>query len=134
MHAHGEWLVWNFDYDPPKLKDDVIEMSNLFPVFANVYEVKVTKLGCQHFLKCECMHYERCGIPCSHILKIVDEVDETMVKIQHLKVFQVYYGKADCSFSSKLMEGTGIQNDYEDMGMPLTDRLLQKALHPSQSM
>ena len=134
MHAHGEWLVWNFHYDPPKLNDDVIKISHMFPVCANVYEVKVTKFGPQHFLKCECMHYECCGIPCSHILKIVDEVDETMVKIQHLKVFQVYYGKADCSFSSKLMEGTGIQNEYEDMGMPLTDRLLQKALHPSQSM
>ena len=73
MHAHDEWLVWNFDYDPPNLKDDVIKMSNLFPVFANVYEVKVTKLGCQHFLKCECMHYERCGIPCSQFAAYNDK-------------------------------------------------------------
>ena len=134
MHAHGEWLVWNFNYDPPKLNEDDIQLSHMFPAFANVYAVKVTNLGSQHFLKCDCMHYERCGIPCLHILKIVDEVDETMVKIQHLKVFQVHYGKPECMLSSKLIEGTSIQSIYEEMGMPISERSLQRALNPSESL
>ncbi len=45
MHGHGQWLVWNFTYDPPNLKDDDFNIALLFPVFANVYHVKVTQFG-----------------------------------------------------------------------------------------
>jgi hypothetical protein len=81
MHVHGEWIVWQFQYDPPYFQDDELNLSYLFPVLANVYNVKVTTFGQQRDLKCECLHYEGCGIPCTHILKITDEIEETMIKV-----------------------------------------------------
>jgi hypothetical protein len=75
MHMHGKWIVWQFQYDSPYFQDDEFNLSDLFPVFANVYNVKVTTFGQQRFPKCDCLHYERCGIPCTHILKITDEID-----------------------------------------------------------
>jgi hypothetical protein len=48
-------------------------------VFANAYEVKVKQQANQSFLKCDCLHYERCGIPCTHIMKIINQIDETIM-------------------------------------------------------
>jgi|694.fasta_scaffold57145_5 hypothetical protein len=134
MHDDSQWLVWNFTYDPPFFKDDEFNIALLFPVFANVYHVKVTQFGDQRFLKCNCLHYERCGLPCSHILRITNEVEETMIKIQHLKVYQVHHGSQNCNISSKLIQGSSLQTSYEDMGMPISEQCLQKALNPSLSM
>jgi hypothetical protein len=80
MHTHGEWIVWQFQNDLPYFQDDELNLSEKNPVFANVYNVKVRTFGQQRFLKCDCLHYERCGIPCTHILKITDEIEETMIK------------------------------------------------------
>jgi hypothetical protein len=134
MHAPAEWIVWNFQYEPPYFKDDELNLAYLFPVFANVYHVKVTTFGKQRFFKCDCLHYERCGIPCSHILKITVEIEEMMIKIQHLKVNQAHYGNMDSNLSSKLMQGSSLQTSYEDMGMPLLDKCLDKALIPRESL
>jgi hypothetical protein len=101
---------------------------------ANVYHVKVTTFGKQRFLKCNCLHYERCGIPCSHILKITDKIEELMIKIQHLKVYQVHYGDNYSNLTSKLMQGSSLQTTYEDMGMPLLDQCLNNALKPKKTL
>jgi hypothetical protein len=101
-------------------------------VFANIYYVKVTTFGKQWFLKWDCLHYERYGIPCSHILKITNEIEEMMMKIPHLKVYQLHYGNKDSNLSSKLMQGSSLQTSYEDMGMPLSDKYLDKALNPRE--
>ncbi len=61
-------------------------MAQKFPLFANIYKVKVKLQANQHFLKCDCLHCKRCGIPCTHIMKITDEIDETMITVQHQKV------------------------------------------------
>jgi hypothetical protein len=134
MHTHGEWIVWQFQYDPPYFQDDELNLSDLFPVFANVYNVKVTTFEQQRFLKCDCLHYERCGIPCTHILKITDEIEEIMIKVQHLKVYQVHYGDPDSNLSNKLMQATSLQTLHEDMGMPISDDCLDKALNPRRSL
>jgi hypothetical protein len=36
MHAPSEWMVCNFQYEPPYFKDDELNLAYLFPVFANV--------------------------------------------------------------------------------------------------
>ena len=68
MHEKSGWIVWNFEYKPPQFLNEDIALSGRFPQFVNVYHVTCTKKGNQHFLKCDCLLYERCGIPCSHIL------------------------------------------------------------------
>ena len=63
-----------------------------------------------------------------------DEIEEIMIIIQHLKVYQVHYGNTDSNLSSKLMQGSSLQTSYEDMGMPLSDKCLDKALNPRESL
>jgi hypothetical protein len=57
-----------------------------------------------------------------------------MIKIQHIKVYQVHYGDKDSNLSSKLMQGSSLQTRYEDMGMPLLDKCLENALKPRESL
>jgi len=91
------------------------------------------KKGHPSFLKCDCLLYERCGIPCSHILKITDKVEATMIKIQHWKVFHVHFGLAESKISPELMKGISIQLIDEDMGVPISDESLLKANSPETS-
>ena len=133
MHEKSGWIVWNFDYKPPYFENKDLALSVKFSVFANVYHVTSTKKGHKSFLKCDCHLYERCGTPCSHILKITDRVEATMIKIQHWKVFHVYFGLAESKISAQLMHGISIQLIDEDMGIPISDDCLIKANSPDTS-
>jgi hypothetical protein len=86
--TESSWFVWKFEIKEPYFGKDANFMAKKFLVFANVYKVKVKLQANQHFLKCDCLHYyERCGIPCTHIMKITNEIDETMITVQHRKVY-----------------------------------------------
>ncbi len=110
MHEKSGWIVWNFEYKPPHFQNEDIALSEGFPQFANVYHVTCTKKGNQHFLKCDCLLYERCGIPCSHILKITDQVEATMIKIQHWKVFHVHFGLVESILLFARERSVGVNN------------------------
>ncbi len=125
--------MWNFEYKPPHFDNKDLTLSARFPQFANVYHVTSTKKGNQIFLKCDCLLYEWCGIPCSHILKITDQVEATMIKIQHWKVFHVHFGLQESKISSQLMKGISIQLIDEDMGVPISKESLIKANSPETS-
>ncbi len=58
-------------------------LAQKIPVFANVYKVKVKHQANQSFPKCDWLHHERCGIPCTHIIKITNQINETMITVQH---------------------------------------------------
>jgi hypothetical protein len=131
MHAKSEWIVWNVEYDPPKFKGDkLLGLSERFPVFANVYNVNVMQMGNQSFLKCDCLLYERCGIPCTHILKVTDSIEDIMIKVQHRKVYEVHFGDDDSELSHKLMAATTLQVSNEDMGVPISHECLVKTTNP----
>ncbi len=87
------------------------------PNFTNVYKVKVKQQANQCFLKCDCLHYERCGIPCTHIMKITNEIDETMITVQHRKVYLVHFGLPDSWLSDQLMKAVSMQILHEDLGL-----------------
>ena len=133
MHEKSGWIVWNFEYKPPHFDNEDLALSVRFPQFANVYHVTSTKKGNQNFLKCDCLLYEQCGIPCSHILKITDQVEATMIKIQHWKVFHVHFGLEESKMSSQIMKGISIQLIDEDMGVPISEDCLIKAKSPEPS-
>ncbi len=103
MHEISGWIVWNFEYKSPYFENEDLALPVKFPQFATVYHVTSTKKG-QSFLL-----YERCGIPCSHILKITNEIEATMIKIQHWTVFHVHFGLAESKIRPKLMKGISIQ-------------------------
>ncbi len=80
--AIESWIVWNFHSDIcPKFDNDLLLLGKNFPVFRNVYRVMLKKKNTQNFLQCDCLLYEHCGIPCSHILRIKDKIEDNMVKI-----------------------------------------------------
>ncbi len=83
MHEKSGWIVRNFEYKPPHFDNEDLALSVRFPPFANVYHVTSTKKGHTNFLKCDCLLYERCGIPCSHILKRQDVNEETYKLFVH---------------------------------------------------
>jgi hypothetical protein len=99
--SESSWYVWDFEVEQPYFGKDADYMAQKFPVFANVYEVKVKLQANQHFLKCNCLHYERCGIPCTHIMKITNEIDETMNTVQHRKVYSIHFGLPDSQLSDQ---------------------------------
>jgi hypothetical protein len=128
------WIVWNFKVDQPHFGKDADYLAQKFTVFANVYKVNVKQQANQSFLKCDCLHYERCGIPCTHIIKITNEIDETMITTQHQKVFLVHFGLPDSQLSDQLMKAVSMQILCEDLGMPISIACLENALHPKISM
>ena len=127
------WLVWSFDNEQPTFDGDEFQLSESFPTFATIYRVNATSQGHQHFLKCDCRHYERCGIPCCHILAITDEIEETMITVQHRKIFQVHFGCPNSEISRLLMQAVSMQSIYEGMGSPISEDLLQRSLNPDLS-
>ena len=114
------WIVWNFSKDTqPKFNNDVLQLGIMFPMFRNVYRVSLIKKNSQHYLQCDCLHYERYGIPCQHILRITNKIEDNMVKIQHWKVYGTHFGD-DSELSAKLIESRSMQQNNESCGVPIT--------------
>jgi hypothetical protein len=130
----SSWFVWDFKVEKPYFGKDADYMTQKFPVFANLYKVKVKLQANQHFLKCDCLNYERCRIPCTHIMKITDEIDETMITVQQRKVYSVHFGLPDSQLSDTSMKAVSMQILHEDLGMPITIACLENALHPKITM
>ena len=124
------WIVWNFVKDTqPRFDNDVWQLGMMFPVYRNVYRVSLIKKNTQNFLKCDCLHYERCGIPCNHILQITDKIEDNMVKIQHWKVYNTHFGD-DSTLGTRLMDAQSLQQNNESNGVPITTSLLRSIMSP----
>jgi len=111
--AMDAWIVWNFHKDTqPRFENDELQLGIMFPIYRNVYRVSLKKKNTQQFQQCDCQHYERSGIPCTHILRITNKIKDNMVKIQHWKVYSTHFGD-DSELSTKLMEARSIQQNNE---------------------
>jgi hypothetical protein len=130
----SSWFVWNFEVEQLYFGKDADYLAQNILVFANVYKVKVKQQANQSFLKCDCLHYERCAIPCAHTMKITNEIDETMITVQHKKVYLVHFGLLDSQLSVQLMKAVSMQILHEDQRMPISIACLENALHPKTSM
>ncbi len=80
----------------------------------------------QTFLKCECLLYKRCGFPCSHVLKITNEIEASMIKVHHWKIYPVDFGGENDILSDELMKLTSIQCRNENMCVPILDASYQE--------
>ncbi len=126
--------MWNFEVDQPCLGKDADYLALKFPVFGNVYEVKVKQQANQSFFKCDCLHYERCGIPCTHIMKSTNQIDETMLTVQHQKVYLLHFGLPDLQLSDQVMKAVSMKILHEDLGMQISIACLENVLHPKMTM
>jgi hypothetical protein len=129
----SSWFVWNFEVEQPYFGKDADYLAQKILIFANVYKVKVKQQANQSFLKCDCLNNERCGIPCTHIIKITNEIDETMITVHHQMVYLVHFGLPDLQLSDRLMKAVSMQILHEDPGMPISIACLENALHPKIS-
>jgi len=46
--------------------------------------------------------------------------EDSMVKVQHWKIFAAYYGGENVSLSKKILELVALQKSYEGCGMPVS--------------
>jgi hypothetical protein len=67
-------------------------------------------------------------------MMITNQIDETMITVQHRKVFLVHFGLPDLQLSDQLMKAVSMQILHEDLGMPISIACLKNALHPKISM
>lgn len=122
---HEAWMVWNFSkYKQPYFRSDILSLTDQFPVFPTVYRVFVKRNAHQSFLSCSCLHYDRCGIPCSHVLAITNELEDSMVKVEHWKVYGVYFGIENSPLSEAMMKLTSVQSFNEGYGTPISNECL----------
>ena len=110
----------------PKFINDSFQLLENFPRFLNVYQVSLTAKGKQYFLKCDCELYTRCGIPCSHVFKVTDEVTKEMLANQHWKDYPVHYGVENSILSMSLMKKVTWQKEHENYGTPITESTLEQ--------
>jgi hypothetical protein len=106
---HEAWMVWNFcNYKQPVFTNDLLFLMDTFPVFTNVYQICVKRNANQSFISCSCLHYDRCGIPCSHVLAITNVLEDTMVKVEHWRVYPVYFGIENSPLSEAIMKSISV--------------------------
>ena len=101
---------------------------NNFPVFPNVYQVCVKRKANQCFLSCSCLHYDHCGLPCSHVLSITNVLEDTMVKVEHWRVYSVYFGNTNSPLSEAIMKAISVQSTFEGYGTPISNECLLRCL------
>ncbi len=73
----------------------------------------------------------RCGYPCLHVLKVTNELQPDMIKVQHWKIYAAHYNNDS---SGKGMEMKRIQlayQHYEGIGVPISGELLSGSRKPN---
>jgi hypothetical protein len=63
-------------------------------------------------------------------MKITNEIDETMITVQHQRVYLAHFGLPVLQLSDQLMKAVSMQILHEDLGTPILIACLEHALHP----
>jgi hypothetical protein len=58
----------------------------------------------------------------------MNKFEESMIKIQHWKIYQVYFGGKNTKLSQELMKLTSIQYRNENMGVLISEGTLQECV------
>jgi hypothetical protein len=69
----------------------------------------------------------RCGYPCSHVLKITNELTLDMIKVQHWKLYSSHYNDDDTGIGFELKQMQMEYQHYDGMGVPITWEILQQS-------
>jgi hypothetical protein len=149
MCDHSSWLVWNlnmvcfnfyvFDLGHIKLIMHSLHYEHNHPYKSFLKRRHYTILKSSQFLqmyimlisqgkKCKLFEllYERCGILCSHVLKSTNEIEASMLRVQHWKIYPVLFGGENEILSKELMKLTSIQSSNKNMGAPILDASYQQ--------
>jgi hypothetical protein len=78
-----------------------------------------------------CSLFCRCGIPCSHVLKLTDDLCHSMIRIQNWKIYASHYNNNNCELGLEIKKAQLEYERYKNMGVPVTEELIIKASRPS---
>ncbi len=73
----------------------------------------------------------RCGYPCSHVLKVTNEITIEMIKVQHWKIYATHYDDMSLGIGLELKKMQFYYQQNESMGVPITWDILQRSRRPS---
>ena len=73
----------------------------------------------------------RCGYPCSHVLKVTNEITIEMIKVQHWKIYATHYEDMSLGIGLELKKMQFYYQQNECMGVPITWDILQRSRRPS---
>ena len=73
----------------------------------------------------------RCGYPCSHVLKVTNEITIEMIKVQHWKIYATHYEDMSLGIGLELKKMQFYYQQNESMGVPITWDILQRSRRPS---
>ena len=73
----------------------------------------------------------RCGYPCSHVLKVTNEITIDMIKVQHWKIYATHYEDMLLGISLELKKMQFHYQQNECMGVPITWDILNRSRRPS---
>ena len=129
MFAPERWHILCFDeaIGHPDKKHPMNKITR----FVHVRNVRVIRKNSLVFLRCSCGFYERVGIPCVHILYLVDEMHIEMFHLRYLKVFNARYGEKTISgelpeLATNLMKAQHQHVINEGNGVPVLEDIMSK--------
>ena len=73
----------------------------------------------------------RCGFPCSHVLRVTNELQLDMIKIQHWKIYATHYNNDSSGIGMELKRIQLAYRYYEGMGVPISGDLLSRSKKPN---
>jgi hypothetical protein len=74
----------------------------------------------------------RCGYPCSHVLKITNELTLDMIKVQNWKLYSSHYNDYDAEIGLELKKKQMEYQHYDRMGVPITWEILKQSRKQSE--
>ena len=87
------FIVWNFEKEYLGEKNQGWPLTEL-PRFHQVEKFALHSHLGKHFITCSCGFRERVGIPCRHMLCVLDrEIDIYMMDVRLWKAFHKHYGE-----------------------------------------
>jgi hypothetical protein len=66
----------------------------------------------------------RCGFPCSHVLRVTNELQLDMIKNQHWKIYAAHCNDDSSRIGMELKRIQLAYRHYEGMGVPISGDLL----------
>jgi hypothetical protein len=73
----------------------------------------------------------RCGYPCSHVVKVTNELQLDMIKVQHWKIYAAHYNNDSSGIGMKMKRIQLAYQHYEGMGVPISGELLSRSRKPN---
>ncbi len=98
-----------------------------FPQYQCVKEISIKASGNISFLWCDCWFYDRIGIPCHHIFRVIGEMTLNVFYIKHWRYYEANYND-NTDLGRQLVQAQKEHFDNEGLGVRLSDDQINSLL------